>query len=93
MKLYIQKELGPNYHVEGHNPRGEGDKVMRANTWFAEASQGRFTMVLGEWNRGFLKQLGGFPSFKHDDRIDSVSGARHCIAPIRTWKHIEFLGV
>jgi phage terminase large subunit-like protein len=66
---------------------------MRANTWFAEASQGRFYLVLGEWNRPFLKQLGGFPSFKHDDKIDSVSGARHCIAPIRTWKNITFLAV
>jgi predicted phage terminase large subunit-like protein len=93
LKLHIVKELGPQWRVFGHNPRGEGDKIMRANTWFAEASQGRFTMVLGEWNKGFLRQLGGFPSFKHDDRIDSVSGARHCIAPIRTWKNIQFLSV
>lgn len=93
LKLFIQKELGPQWRVTGHNPRGLGDKIMRANTWFAEASQGRFTMVLGQWNRGFLKQLGGFPSFKHDDRIDSVSGARHSIAPIRTWQTVKFLGV
>lgn len=93
LKLFIQKELGPQWKVVGHNPRGEGDKIMRANTWFAEASQGHYKMVLGEWNRGFLRQLGGFPSFKHDDRIDSVSGARHCIAPIRTWKSIQFLSV
>jgi predicted phage terminase large subunit-like protein len=93
LKSHIQKELGLYWRVEGHNPRGEGDKIMRANTWFAEASQGWFYIVLGDWNRGFLKQLGGFPTFRHDDKIDSVSGARHCIAPIRTWKNIAFIAV
>jgi predicted phage terminase large subunit-like protein len=93
IKKHVQEKLGPNYYIEPHNPKENGDKIMRANHWFAEASTGNFYMVLGEWNNGFLRQLGGFPTFRHDDRIDSVSGARHCLAPIRTWKNIAFMSV
>ena len=78
---------------EGHNPREFGDKVMRANLWFAEAAAGNFYMVQGEWNEPFLKQLGSFPISKHDDKIDSVSGARVRLAPIFQWKKISFLSL
>jgi phage terminase large subunit-like protein len=37
------------YSVRPHRP--EGDKIMRANTWFAEASRGCFTIVNGPWNQ------------------------------------------
>ena len=75
--------------VEVHRP--EGDKVMRANAWFAEAALGQFYMVQGNWNEGFLDQLSSFPEGRHDDRIDAVSGARQVIAPFKAWKHISFL--
>ena len=88
---YIQHVLGPSYRVYGHRP--EGDKVMRANVWFAEAAEGKVKLVRGEWNKPFLEQLSVFPIGRHDDRIDSVSGARHCLAPIRQWRKIEFLHV
>jgi len=89
---YIRENLGQTYSVYGHNPREIGDKIMRANVWFAEAAQGRFYMVQGNWNEGFLDQLSSFPE-GHDDRIDSVSGARHVVAPVRTWKSIPFMSV
>jgi len=76
---------------EGHNPREFGDKVMRANLWFAEAAAGNFYLVQGNWNEPFLKQLGSFPISKHDDKVDGVSGARLFIAPIFQWKKIPFL--
>jgi len=91
IKIFIRDNVGAQWKVEGHRPTG--DKVVRANMWFAEASQGRFTMVKGEWNREFLDQLSGFPEALHDDHVDSVSGARQVIAPIRTWRHISFLAV
>jgi predicted phage terminase large subunit-like protein len=88
---YIREEL-PNWPtVVGQKP--EGDKVMRANIWFAEASRKNFWMIRGAWNNGFLDQLGSFPIGRHDDKIDSVSGARLVIAPIARWKNIEFLAV
>ena len=92
IKKFIENELGITYRVYGHNPKEIGDKVMRANVWFAEAAQGRFYMVQGNWNEGFLDHLSGFPE-GHDDRIDSVSGARHVIAPVRMWKSVPFISV
>ena len=85
----MKEKLGSSWKVEGHKP--EGDKVMRANAWFAEAALGQFYMVQGNWNEGFLDQLSSFPEGRHDDRIDSVSGARQVIAPFKAWKHINFL--
>jgi predicted phage terminase large subunit-like protein len=95
IKKHIQNKLGNHYKVEGHNPRDLGDKVMRANVWFAEAANGQFFMVRGNWNEGFLDQLDEFTgeSKNKDDKIDSVSGARHCLAPIKSWTSIEFLSV
>jgi len=87
---HVGEEL-PGWKVEGHLPREIGDKVMRANIWFAEASQGRVYLVAGEWNEPFLRQLSSFPIGQHDDKIDSVSGARAVLAPIRRWKKIPFL--
>ena len=92
IKLYITGKL-PAFKVERHNPRDAGDKVMRANAWFSEAAAGKFYMLFGEWNEGFLRQLGSFPELRHDDRVDSVSGARHTVAPIITWRDIEFKAV
>jgi len=90
----IKKEVNavlPAWTVHGHRP--EGDKVIRANIWFGEAANGHFRMVQGNWNDGFLKQLSSFPHGRHDDKIDSVSGARICCAPLRKWKHIDFLSL
>jgi hypothetical protein len=51
-------------------------------------------MVKGLWNEHFLGQLDYFPNPAiHDDRITSVSGARHKIAPIRKWRKIKFLAI
>jgi len=89
---HIKEKLGSHYQVIGHPPRGIGDKVMRANVWFAEAANKQFYLVQANWNEGFLDQLDEFPD-KHDDKIDSVSGARHCLAPIMSFKSIEFLAL
>ena len=88
---HIKEKLGSHYQVEGHSPRELGDKVMRANVWFAEAANGQFFMVRANWNEGVLEQLDEFPAGKHDDKIDSISGARHCLAPIISFKDMEFL--
>jgi predicted phage terminase large subunit-like protein len=90
LKAFIRDKVGGAWQVEGYRP--EGDRVQGANIWFAEAAQGRFYMVRGVWNDGFLAQLESFPdSDVHDDKITSVTGARLNLAPVRTWKHIEFL--
>jgi predicted phage terminase large subunit-like protein len=92
VKLFLDercKKIGlPYFTVEGHRP--EGDKVIRANIWFAEAREGKFYYVEGEWNKSLFRMLDGFPLMRHDDEIDSVSGARMQIAPIRSWVNIDF---
>lgn len=90
LQTYL-KQFG--FTVRMHNPRDTGDKVMRANTWFGEASIGQFYMLKGAWNEPFLSQLDTFPAASHDDRIDSVSGARHAIAPVRKWRKQKFVTV
>lgn len=87
----IKEKLGymPSYTIKEHVP--EGDKIVRANIWFAEAKQGQFWMLKGDWNTRFLTQLDGFPGGRFDDRIDGTSGARLCVAPIVLWSNIEFM--
>ena len=87
---YIQERLPGWLPVRGHQPREDGDKVMRANYWFAEANLGIIFIVAGSWVKGFFKQLDSFPG-RHDDKIDSVSGVRLVLAPIEMWKKIPFL--
>jgi predicted phage terminase large subunit-like protein len=90
LKQFIQDRVGTAWQVEGYRP--EGDRVQGANVWFAEAQQGKFYIVRGSWNEQFLDELDAFPdSDVHDDRITSVTGARFNLAPIRTWKNIDFL--
>lgn len=109
VKIYIEQEPGSGginqvaelvdylkpfgLTAKEHNPRNQGDKVMRANAWFGEASIGKFWMVRGLWNEPFLRQLDSFPVGQHDDKVDSVSGARHVIAPLRQWRKTKFLAV
>lgn len=86
------------------NPKDAGDRVMGANTWFAEAQtlevdgvvqhEGQWYYVPGLWTEKFFAQLDTFNGIKHDDRITSITGARHVIAPIRKkWSSAKFLAV
>lgn len=89
----IKKEL-PEWTVRGLEAKKLGDRVLAANTWFGEAFQGHWYIVGGIWNEAFFDQLDIFPNPAfHDDRITSVTGARHKIAPIRSWKKIKFIAI
>jgi predicted phage terminase large subunit-like protein len=79
----------PQFKIEGHKP--EGDKVMRANYWFAEASRGHVYLIEGEWNEPFLDQVDVFADGDYDDLVDSTSGARLCVAPIFLWASVPFM--
>lgn len=104
LKEHIEKEL-PEWSVYSIEAKKLGDRVLAANTWFGEAAptrneegvvvkEGRYYMVRGLWNKDFLEQLDLFPNpAVHDDRITSVTGGRHYLAPIRSWKRIPFTAV
>jgi predicted phage terminase large subunit-like protein len=81
------------YTIKMHQPRNLGDKIMRAQPWFAKAYNGLVYMMMGDWNTEFLNQLGGFPSARHDDRIDSVSGCFAILAPVKKWRKTEFISI
>lgn len=89
LKEVLKTEL-PGWNVQSLEAKKLGDRVLAANTWFGEASNGQFYIVRGGWNEKFLVQLDVFPNGTHDDRVTSVTGARHWIAPIRKWKKISF---
>jgi predicted phage terminase large subunit-like protein len=89
----IKREL-PDYSVSSLEAKKLGDRVLAANTWFAEAAKGKWYIVRASWNELFFNQLDYFPNpAMHDDRITSVSGARHKLAPAKKWKRIQFLSL
>jgi predicted phage terminase large subunit-like protein len=79
------------YTVKKHKP--VGDKVERANLWFAKAALGKVYLVKDVWNKEFLAQLSSFPGKGHDDRIDCVSGGLYILNPPKKWKRIKFLSI
>ena len=81
----------PHIKIEGHRP--EGDKVMRADIWFAEAKKKLIFLVRGKWNEPFLDQTDNFPDAPYDDEVDSMSGARLSVAPIITWAEVGFMSL
>lgn len=88
------KDNLPGWDVSGLEARKLGDRVLAANVWFGEAAQGNWYYVKGLWNEPFFSQLDYFPNKAvHDDRITSVTGARHKIAPVNKWKKIPFLAI
>ena len=85
------------------NPKDAGDRVMGANTWFAEAQtievegtikEGQWYYIPGLWTEKFFTQLDTFNGIAHDDRVTSITGARHVIAPIqKKWSSPKFLAL
>jgi len=71
--------------------RPEGDRVLLANVWFAEAKLGNIYVISGEWNKKCIDQIEGFPMLQHDDKVTSITGARLNLAPIAKWKKIAFM--
>ena len=101
MKEFLEIELQKRWGI-GRNQvkitsleaRKLGDRVLAANTWFSEANNGQFYYVEGLWPEKFFGQLDTFDGIKHDDRITSVTGARHQIAPVqKKFGKIEFLSM
>jgi phage terminase large subunit-like protein len=101
LKEFLEKELKKRwgittnqFKVEALEAKKLGDRVLAANTWFSEANNGQFYYVKGVWNEKFFGQLDTFDGLRHDDRITSVTGARHNIAPIQNkFRDMEFLAL
>lgn len=65
--------------------RPVGDKVMRADPFAVQVNEGNVTLLRGEWNIAYLKEMQDFCSTaKYKDQIDASSGA---------FAHISFVGM
>lgn len=58
----------------------DGDKVVRARPVRTKALSGNFYLVRGGWNITAIRQLISFPTGKHDDIVDTISGGLQMIA-------------
>ena len=56
------------------------DKITRAEPFKAQAQAGNVSVVAGDWNRAWFNELEAFPNGKHDDQVDSASGAFNALA-------------
>lgn len=92
LKEVVKKAL-PEWHVTSIEAKKLGDRVLAANTWFAEAAKGQFYYVVAPWNAKFFGQLDTFNGLRHDDRITSVTGGRHYLLPIKKWSRMKFLSI
>lgn len=89
----IKAEL-PGWKASALEAKKLGDRVLAANTWFSEAANGQWYYVKGVWNEKVFQQLDRFDGIQHDDRITSVTGARHKIAPLqKKWSSVKFLAI
>ena len=58
-----------------HGIRETGDKVTRAEPVSAMWQAGNIDILEAPWNKKYLNEMSGFPSFPHDDYPDATSGA------------------
>jgi predicted phage terminase large subunit-like protein len=52
-----------------------GDKQTRCKPASAQAEAGNIKLIRGNWNDDFLRELENFPTGRHDDQVDALSGA------------------
>lgn len=68
-----RRQVFLNHDFDGDSPRGE--KAKRAEGFSAAVEAGNFFLVKARWNEPFVDECLLFPMSKHDDQIDTVSGA------------------
>lgn len=74
-------QLLAGYDCAGVRP--EGDKIVRAKPFAAQAEAGNVKLLRGEWNNRWLNHMHGQPELPHDDEMDAASGAFNELADER----------
>lgn len=75
---HYQRNVLAGYTVHPH-PKIK-DKVTAASPWAALARNQGFVLLVRHANlQAFLDEVDGFPSGRHDDMVDAVSGAYHAL--------------
>ncbi|HEX4348952.1 MAG TPA: phage terminase large subunit [Verrucomicrobiae bacterium] len=82
--------------LDGFNVRfttATGSKEVRAKPVSAQAEAGRIKIVRAGWNADFIRILENFPTGKHDDEVDGLSGAHAALlAPTGGWDEASLRG-
>jgi predicted phage terminase large subunit-like protein len=90
VQAYIHALAG--YDVEGIP--ASGDKTVRAQAYASQVNAGNVALLKGDWNKPYIAELAGFPNMRHDDQVDSSSGAFNEItSEEQRWKEVKFLSV
>jgi predicted phage terminase large subunit-like protein len=75
--------------LDGFNVRFDtatGSKEVRAKPVSAQAEAGNIKIISAPWNDWFLRELENFPTGKHDDAVDALTGAHAALlAPSGAW--------
>ncbi len=75
--------------LAGHSVQSEtvsGKKETRADPFAAQGGAGNVSLVRGDWNEPYLKELTVFPNGKNDDQVDASSGAFNKLALGSVWE-------
>jgi predicted phage terminase large subunit-like protein len=56
-----------------------GSKETRAKPISAQCEAGNVKIVRGPWNDAFIHELESFPTGRHDDQVDALSGAHEIL--------------
>jgi predicted phage terminase large subunit-like protein len=59
---------------------GAGSKETRARPISSQCEAGNVRLVRGNWNEDFLREASGFPTLRHDDCVDALSGAHEILS-------------
>ena len=74
---HYQRNVLPRYDFAGVRPSGPKVTCVAPVASLAEA--GHLYLVRAPWNDSFLDELCAFPLVGHDDQVDALSGAFHCL--------------
>jgi predicted phage terminase large subunit-like protein len=80
-------QLLAGYDCAGVRP--EGDKIVRAKPFAAQAEVGNVKVLRGSWNNRWLNHMHGQPEIPHDDEMDAASGAFNEIADFNSIEMLD----
>lgn len=56
-----------------------GSKATRAKAFAAQVEAGNVFMLRADWNAVLIDEMRMFPNGRHDDQVDAISRAFHCL--------------
>jgi predicted phage terminase large subunit-like protein len=83
----FSREILPAFDFRGIS--SSGSKDARAAPVTARAEAGQLLVCRGAWNGAFFDEVCAFPSVRHDDQVDALSGAYAVLAQDGARGHIR----